>query len=116
MVFTSQRFVPVFASSDTSRPSIVPTYTAPFHTATPRFTASQHRWRPHARGTSGSYFQSSLPVFASSAHTTLHVPVVYIVPSTTIGLACRPRVVAVANDHARPSFSTLPSLTCASGL
>ena len=116
MVLTSQRLLPVLASSETRRPSIVPTYTAPFHTATPRLTASQHRWRPQARGTSGSYFHSSRPVFASSAQTTLQVPVVYIVPSITIGLACRPRVVAVANDQARPSSPTLRSLICASGL
>ena len=32
------------------------------------------------------------------------MPVVYITPSTTIGVASRPRSVAVSNDHASPSL------------
>ena len=52
------------------------------------------------------------PVRASIAKTMLQLPVVYITPSTTIGVASSPRVVSVSKDHARPSPETLPSFIC----
>jgi hypothetical protein len=57
--------LPVVASRAIRRPSIVPTNTLPFHTATPRFTTSQQALTANWPGTSGSKLHSALPVFAS---------------------------------------------------
>src|ERR1700676_5433675 len=62
--------VPLAASMATSRPSAVPTYTLPSHTATPRFTRATdalHMERPN--GTCVSDVQSTLPLAASIART-----------------------------------------------
>ena len=50
--------------------------------------------------------------------TWLQAPVVYITPSTTIGVASTPRAVrlAMSCDHARPSWPTLAVVIFASGL
>ena len=67
VAWTSQTFLPVPASTAIRRPSSVPQMTLPFHTATPRFTMPQHSFTAYSPGTFGSYFHSSLPVFASKA-------------------------------------------------
>src|SRR5262245_61700167 len=110
VVCCDQTSLPDPASSATSRPSIVPTKTLPFHTATPRFTTSQHAYLPHSRGTCGSYCHNNSPVFASCAYTALHEPVVNMTPSTTIGVPSRPRFVPVSQYHASPSSLTLLAL------
>jgi hypothetical protein len=57
---------------------------------------SQQASRAFAPATWGSKRQSWRPVAASSANTTPQLPVAYITPSTTMGVASRPRVVPVA--------------------
>src|SRR5262249_1530807 len=57
------------ASIATSRQSPVPTYTLPFHTATPRFVRADQELRIRSRRTFGSKVHSTLPDPASTART-----------------------------------------------
>jgi hypothetical protein len=58
-----------------------------------------------------------LPVRASTATTTLHGPVVYMVPSTTIGDPwIWPGKASSSALHTRPSLATLAVVICVNGL
>src|ERR1700755_602725 len=106
-VSLSQILLPVTASSAISRPSNEPTYTLPFHSATPRLTTSQQPFSPMLRGTFGSNVHSRLPVRTSIACTIAHDAVTYMTPSTTSGVASTPRVDSRLYVHIRPRFLTL---------
>src|SRR5215469_17032214 len=79
-VDTDHTGLPVAASSAMRRPSIVPTYTLPFQTATPRLATSQHALKPAGPGTLGSNAHSCLPLSAASARTLLQAVVMYMTP------------------------------------
>ena len=58
-----------------------------------------------------------MPVAASSAKTLLSAAMLYITPSITIGVACRPCVIVPGWwTQAMRMFFTLVLLICASGL
>src|SRR5258705_7666003 len=69
--------------------------------------------------TCGSECQSSTPVRAFTAYTTLHGVMLYSTPFATSAVAsCRvpAPTLGMSNDHARPSLPTLVALIWSSGL
>ena len=85
------------------------------YSAAPRLTTSQHGMMPS--GNRCSYFQSFLPVAASSAYRREYDAVTNILPLWMTGCDSCPRCFSPPNEnaHAGVSRATLLVFTCLSG-
>jgi hypothetical protein len=84
--------------------------------AKPRFTGPQQTFSPSV-GSFRWWCQISLPVRASIAHAWLRGPVMYMMPSTTIGVASNwPVTPPVWKVHCGASCAALAGVICFSGL
>jgi hypothetical protein len=101
--------------SATSCASSVAKITRLSYSAAPRFTTSQQGMMPSGRRC--SYFQSFLPVPASSANRREYEPVTNILPLWIKGCDSWPRCFSPPkeNAHTGASLATLLVFTCLSG-